>query len=48
MALSYNFVEVLGGGKLAVSERPKLKDIKKLVSAECSWPLEVRRPIELA
>ncbi len=35
MALSYNFVQILGSGKLALSERPKLKEIGKLVSADC-------------
>ncbi len=35
MALSFNFVELFGSGKLALSERPKLKEVKELVPAGC-------------
>ena len=35
MALSFNFIEILGSGKLALSERPKLKEVKNLVPAGC-------------
>lgn len=36
MALSFNFVELFGSGKIALSERPKLKEVKKLVPADCN------------
>lgn len=36
MALSFNFVTILGAGKLALSERPKIKEVKKLVPVGCN------------
>lgn len=35
MALSFNFIELFASGKLALSERPKLKEVKELVPAGC-------------
>ncbi|OJJ14899.1 hypothetical protein BKI52_40810 [marine bacterium AO1-C] len=35
MALNYNFIQILDAGKLALSQRPKVKEIKDLVSADC-------------
>ncbi len=35
MALNYNFVQILEAGRLALSERPKVKEIKGLVSTDC-------------
>lgn len=35
MALSYNFVQIDSSGALALSERPKLKEIKKLNNVGC-------------
>ena len=44
MALSFNFVTILGGGKLALSERPKVKDIKKLNVVECDRVVTILGP----
>lgn len=35
MALSYNFVQILNAGKLALSGRPKVKEIKDLANEDC-------------
>ena len=35
MALTYECVQLFGLGSLALSERPKLKEIQKLVPAGC-------------
>lgn len=35
MALRYVFVQVFGRGRLALSERPKIKEIKKLNNDQC-------------
>lgn len=35
MALTYNFVQVLGAGRLALSERPKVKEISDLADIGC-------------
>lgn len=36
MALKYNFVKVFESGQLALSERPKIKEIKKLKTDNCT------------
>ena len=35
MALSYNFIQISNKGRLALSERPKIKEIKSLLNTEC-------------
>jgi len=35
MALNYNFVQILGAGRLALSQRPKVKEIKDLTNIGC-------------
>ena len=35
MALSFHFVNLFNSGQLALSERPKFKEVKKLVPAGC-------------
>ncbi len=36
MALLYNFVQVFECGQLALSQRPKIKEVKKLVNDNCN------------
>lgn len=36
MALRFNFVTILDSGKLALSGRPKIKEVKKLIPAGCT------------
>lgn len=36
MALEFNFTTILNSGKLALSERPKLREIKSLVPVQCN------------
>ena len=35
MALTYHFVQVFNSGSIALSERPKLKELKHLVAIQC-------------
>ncbi|MEL7146803.1 MAG: dual specificity protein phosphatase family protein [Bacteroidota bacterium] len=35
MALIYNFIEIFKSGRVALSERPKLKEIEALASIDC-------------
>lgn len=35
MALRYNFIQIDGAGRLALSERPKIKEIKQLKADNC-------------
>lgn len=35
MALTYHFIQILGAGKLALSQRPKVKEIKELMNEDC-------------
>lgn len=44
MALYYNFVQIFGAGKLALSERPKIKEIKQLIPSECSRIVTILPP----
>lgn len=41
MALICNFVQILNSGRLALSERPKIKEIRKLKPARCDIILTI-------
>lgn len=48
MALICNFVPIFGAGRLALSERPKLKEIQRLASDGCDRVVTILGPGEQA
>lgn len=44
MALTYNFVQILGTGRLALSQRPKVKEVKALLEADCQRVVTILSP----
>ena len=41
MTLNYNFAEVLRGAKLAVSQKPKFKNVEKLIGAKYYFAVSI-------
>ncbi|MEL6535401.1 MAG: tyrosine-protein phosphatase [Bacteroidota bacterium] len=46
MALSHHFVQIFGAGRLALSERPKVKEIPQLVTAGCNQVVFILAPTD--
>jgi len=44
MALNYSFVQILNTGRLGLSQRPKVKEIKDLISDGCDQVVTILSP----